>query len=167
VQRRRKILAEITLVRPAKLDIDQNIADLRLNNNLISMASGGMNTTFGVTLENDFRSKSTGYQSAPRQRGALRRRSRFMPRWDGISWRAGGRRSRDTVSPAPCEGFARRGFRFAGRRSWDTVSPSRVRHKKKGAQRAPPTPTESLRATTRSRHHKTHAQYGYLSPGAF
>jgi hypothetical protein len=37
--------------------------------------------------------------------------------------------------------------------------------KKKGAQRAPLTPTESLPATARSRHHKTRPQYRYLLPG--
>jgi hypothetical protein len=38
--------------------------------------------------------------------------------------------------------------------------------KKKGAQRAPLTPTESLWVTTRSHHHKTRVEYGYLSPAA-
>jgi hypothetical protein len=37
--------------------------------------------------------------------------------------------------------------------------------KKKGAQRAPLTPTESLPATARSHHHKTRVQYGHFFPG--
>jgi hypothetical protein len=41
-----------------------------------------------------------------------------------------------------------------------TVSPD----KKKGAQCAPLTPTESLAATARSHHHKTRPQYRYLPP---
>jgi hypothetical protein len=39
-----------------------------------------------------------------------------------------------------------------------------AKDKKKGAQRAPLTPTESLEATACSHHHKTRLQYGYLSP---
>ena len=38
--------------------------------------------------------------------------------------------------------------------------------KKKGAQRAPLTPTESLPVTARSHHHKTRPEYGYFSPAA-
>jgi len=47
-----------------------------------------------------------------------------------------------------------------------SMEPSSVLAKgeKKGAQCAPLTPTESLRATARSHHHKTRWQYGYLSP---
>jgi hypothetical protein len=52
-----------------------------------------------------------------------------------------------------------------GRSDRSTV-PASHRGQKKGAQRAPLTPTESLRATARSHHHKTRTEYGYLSPAA-
>jgi hypothetical protein len=60
VQRRRKILAEITLVSLLQLDVDQYIADFKGNNNLISMASGAMNRTFGAGFENNSGYKSKG-----------------------------------------------------------------------------------------------------------
>jgi len=51
--------------------------------------------------------------------------------------------------------------------SWPVAAkPGSVKGKKKGAQRAPLTPTESLWATARSHHHKTRVQYGYFSPVA-
>jgi hypothetical protein len=54
-----------------------------------------------------------------------------------------------------------------GPASWPVAAkPGREKGKKKGAQRAPLTPTESLWATARSHHHKTHAKYGYLSRAA-
>jgi hypothetical protein len=134
---------EITLVRRPKLDIDQNIADLRLNIYLISMASGLMRGAFGALFANDFRSKSAGCHHSPQAARS------FTP---GTSLHA----PDGTVSLGWIQA-ALPGYRIA----------PDGRYKKKGAQRAPPTPTESLQATTRSRHHKTHVEYGYLSPVAF
>jgi hypothetical protein len=160
------IFRELTLEDLAMFDVGQNISNLKENSNAISRVYREMGRLCRVFAAGIGSGKThptgdtvSGWLGAltdcasPPGAGEFR----FMPRRDGIPWWNAGRRSAGYRLRLAPKAYPARGYRLLA---------FARRHKKKGAQRAPLTPTESLWATARSHHHKTRCQYGYLSRAA-
>jgi hypothetical protein len=160
------IFRELTLEDLAMFDVGQNISNLKENSNAISRVyreMGRLCRVFAAGIGSG-KTHPTG-DTVSGWLGALTDRApppgagefRFMSRRDGIPWWNAGRRSAGYRLRLAPKAYPARGYRLLA---------FARRHKKKGAQRAPLTPTESLWATARSHHHKTRCQYGYLSRAA-